>query len=313
MTVLAGDIGGTHSRLAIYEWTPTGLLQIAQNTYPSRDHGSVEEIISKFLDAHGKRCDLACLGLPGPVNGGRIIHLTNLPWKVDRERLRQTVRTDRFELINDVEAFAVAAHECSGEEFICLHEGVPDPEGNRAIISVGTGLGVAGLTPSGRAFATEAGHATFSPQDGFDSDLMRTLAIEFSHVSWERVAAGPALPRIYASLASVYAPHLDEPAIVDRVAADPVCRETVATFSKYVGSVAGNIALTIMATGGIVFCGGVTPRIIDAIGADPILQALVDKGRMRALLERVPVYLARDDQLALIGAAHTALRRMPQP
>jgi glucokinase len=195
-------------------------------------------------------------------------------------------------------------------DFVCLHEGKSDPRGNRVVISLGTGLGVAGLTPSGRAFATEAGHATFSPRTEFDLELLRGLSREYGHVSWERVASGPALPRIYSSLASAESPRLDSPAITARAASDPLCGEALATFCRYVGTAAGNIALTMMATGGIFFCGGVAPKVIDVVGAGPILQALTDKGRMRPLLEKVPVYLVRDDDLALWGAAYTAMRRV---
>lgn len=309
ITVLAGDIGGTNSRLAIYENGAGGLTQVAQRTYPSGDYGDVGEILSSFLTVFGARCDLACLGLPGPVNSERTIHLTNLPWQVDRGRICRTLRTDRVEFINDVEASAAGVSERAAGEFVCLHEGQPDPLGNRAVISVGTGLGVAGLSPSGRAFATEAGHATFSPRSDFDLGVMRDLGREYDHVSWERVAAGPALPRIYALLAAVEASRLDAPAIVDRADSDPVCRQTVVTFSTYLGAVAGNIALTMMATGGVFFCGGVAPRIFHAIGAGAMLAALFDKGRMRSLLERIPIFLVRDEDLALVGAARTALRR----
>jgi glucokinase len=310
MTILAGDIGGTNSRLALFESRKDGLEQVAQRTYPSRDYGCVTEIISEFLAAVGTHCDAVCLGLPGPVSSERITKLTNLPWHVDKEKIRQIVSTDKVELINDVEASAAGVYERPESDFECLREGRPNPLGNRAVISLGTGLGVAGLTPTGRAFATEAGHATFSPRDEIDLDLMRVLGREYDHVSWERVASGPALARIYSFLAPADAPHLDAPEIVNRANSDPICKKTIESFARYVGSAAGNIALTMMATGGIFLCGGVAPRIIDAVGAESILEALVDKGRMRSLLERIPVYLVRDDNLALTGAAQTALRRI---
>lgn len=308
ITVLAGDIGGTNSRLALYRCDAKGLVRIAQATYPSSEHSCLTEIISSFLATCQARCEVACLGLPGPVGPGRDVQLTNLPWQVDREDLRRTLRTEYVELINDVEASAAGVCEASIEDFACLHPGQPDPRGNRAVISLGTGLGVAGLTPDGRAFATEAGHATFAPRNEFDRAMQRDLIREYGHVSWERVAAGPALRRIHARVAPRGAPQLDAPEIVARAASDPVCATTLSTFGRYVGAAAGNIALTLMATSGVFFCGGVAPKIVDTIGARAILDALVDKGRMRSLLERVPVYLVPDDGLALSGAAHTALR-----
>jgi glucokinase len=310
MTILAGDIGGTNSRLAIYERRAGELARVAQKTYPSAEYSCVADIISEFLATAGTQCDVVCLGLPGPVRSETVVHLTNLPWTVDRERLRQTAATDRIELINDVQASAAGVFERPASDFMCIHEGLSDPLGNRAVISLGTGLGVAGLTPSGRSFATEAGHASFSPRTELDVDLLRELSREYGHVSWERVASGPALARIYWSLAPEGAPRLDVPEIVDRATSDPLCRETLVTFCRYVGAVAGNIALTMMATGGIFFCGGVAPKVIDVAGAGPILDALNDKGRMRPVLEKIPIYLVRDDNLALTGAAYTAMRRV---
>jgi glucokinase len=308
MNVLAGDIGGTNSRLAIYNLGPLGLSLGTKQTFPSADFGCVAEIIARFLERNSASCDVVCLGLPGPVSAKRMIQLTNLPWTVDHERIRRAAGTERIALINDVEASAAGIDELTTEEVERLHEGQPDPIGTRAVISVGTGLGVAGLTANGRAFATEAGHASFSPQADFDIDVLCTLRGEFGHVSWERLASGPALPRIYSQLTAKSSSELDAPEIVSRFATDAACRRAVEIFSRYLGAVAGNIALTLMATGGVYFCGGVAPRVIDAIGSAAILDSFFDKGRMRTVLERIPVSLVRDDNLALKGAAHTAVR-----
>jgi glucokinase len=308
MNVLAGDIGGTKSRLAIYNIGPLGLSLSTKQTYPSAAFGCVTEMISSFLEWSHTSCEIACLGLPGPVSQKRMIRLTNLPWTVDHDQIRRAAGTERIALINDVEASAAGVCELAAEEVECLHEGEPDPTGNRAVISVGTGLGVAGLTASGRAFATEAGHASFSPRADFDVDVLRTLRGEFGHVSWERLASGPALPRIYSHLRAKSSVELDAPEIVSRCATDTVCRQAVEIFCRYLGAAAGNIALTLMATGGVYFCGGVAPRVIDEIGYAAILDSFFDKGRMRNVLERIPVSLVRDDYLALKGAAHTALR-----
>ncbi len=308
MNVLAGDIGATNSRLAIYDVDQGGLSLRANRTYSSADFGCAEEIVSRFLDWNDASCDIVCLGLPGPVSSERVVRLTNLPWTVDPERIRRASRAETIVLINDVEASAAGVIGLAAEHVERLHEGRPDPTGNRAVISVGTGLGVAGLTASGRAFATEAGHASFSPGTDFDLDLLRTLRREFGHVSWERLASGPALPLIYSYLTRQSVPELAAPEIVGRFATDAECRRTVTTFSRYVGMAAGNIALTLMATGGVYLCGGVAPRIVDEAGAEAILDAFFDKGRMRSVLEQIPVSLVRDGDLALKGAAHTALR-----
>jgi glucokinase len=308
LKVLAGDVGGTNSRLAIYDGGSVGLRQITRSTYPSAEYSCVAEIISEFLASNEVHCDVVCLGLPGPVSSERIIRLTNLPWKIDRERLRNTVHTENIGLINDVQASAVGVHALSDSGFDCLHEGEAAREGNRAVISIGTGLGVAGLTATGHAFATEAGHASFSPRTHVEVELMRELSLEFDHVSWERVASGPALRRIYRFLTQTKDEAPDAPEIVSRIGSDPMCEQTVLMFARFIGAVVGNIALTLMATGGVYLCGGVAPKIVDAVGKPPILDALFDKGRMRPLLESVPVFLVRDDNLALTGAAHTGIR-----
>lgn len=310
MTILAGDIGGTNSRFAIYRQRPWGIERVNQQIYPSEAYGGVADIVSEFLSTSETTCDLTCLGLPGPVCSESVVDLTNLPWRVDKEHIRQTVRSERVDLINDVEASAVGVHAGRLDDYVCLREGQPDARGMRAVISLGTGLGVAGLTPSGRAHATEAGHTTFSPRTDFDLELLRALSREFGHVSWERVASGPALRRIHSLVKPAAAPPLDAPEIVGGAESDSACQRTVKILGSYIGAIAGNVALTLMATGGIFLCGGVAPRVVDSVGSHAILEALVDKGRMRSLLERIPVYLVRDDCLALTGAAHTALRRV---
>ena len=308
MSILAGDIGGTNSRLAAFRDGDGGLEPCAQHTYPSADYSCVSEVISEFLASWDGVCEAVCLGLPGPVTPARVIQLTNLPWRVDRERLRRAAGTDKVEIINDVQASAAGVHRLRDSDVTRLHAAQPDPDGMRAVISVGTGLGVAGLEANGRTFATEAGHMTFSPRTDFDLELLATLREEYGHVSWERVASGPALPKIYAHIAPPGVAELDASEIVSRSAGDDGCRRAIMTFSRYLGAIAGDVALTMMATGGVYLCGGVAPRVVDACGADPLVQSFVDKGRMGAILERIPVYLVRDGNLALTGAAHVGAR-----
>jgi glucokinase len=310
--ILAGDIGGTNSRLAIYKRHGGQIEMVGQQTFPSGEYSCVDEIVEEFLEARSIHCDAVCLGLPGPIGRDGVVQLTNLPWQVDRERLRESLHVEWVELINDVEASAIGVHERPVDEFVCLRGGRPDPNGNRAVISLGTGLGVAGLSSVGRAFATEAGHATFAPRNDFDLEMLRALGRDFDHVSWERVASGQGIPRIYSMLAPQGSHALDASEIVARADSDAECRRTLDVFCSYVGAVAGNITLTMMATGGVYFCGGVAPKVMDAVGGDSILESMVDKGRMRPLLERMPVYLVRDDNLALTGAAHKVLRHAEQ-
>lgn len=308
MNVLAGDIGGTNSRLAIYDIGPDGLRLRTNRTYPSADFGCAEEVVDQFLRSCNSSCEVVCLGLPGPVSRETEVRLTNLPWKVNRERIRLMTGAEQVAFINDVEASALGLEGLLAGDADCLHEGRANPVGNRAVISVGTGLGVGGLTADGSAFATEAGHASFAPRVDVDFGLLRALANEFGHVSWERLVSGPGLARIHAHVTDSNASDHDPREIVARSATDPGCRRSVAVFSRLLGSAVGSIALTLMATGGVYLCGGVTAPIVDRTGFEKIFESFVDKGRMRCVLERIPIYLVRDGDLALQGAARNALR-----
>jgi glucokinase len=305
--LLVGDIGATHSRLAIYRHRPGHVERLRQQTYASADYGCLMEVLASFLDVEQKDVAAACLGLPAPIHAGVAFPLTNLPWEVDRDEVVRAIGTDRVALINDVEASAAGIPGLSPEELVCLQTGQADPSGNRVVLSVGTGLGVSVLTATGSTFATEAGHATFSPRRDPDFDLQATLQREYGHVSWERVASGSGLPRIHALLAGDPSPRLDGPEIARRADTDPTCKQAVDTLRRYIGDVAGNIALTLMASGGLYISGGVATRVLENESAAPFLLGFWGKGRMRRLLERVPIFVVHEDGLALRGAAQTAV------
>lgn len=304
--ILVGDIGGTHSRLAIFSLWAGRLELLRQQTYASSEHACLTAVLASFLDGEREDVEAACLGLPAPIHSGVVFPLTNLPWKVDREQVLRAVGTDRVALINDVAASAAGIPGLSPDNLDSLQTGHADPAGNRVVVSVGTGLGVSALTPTGHTFATEAGHATFSPRRDPDFALNAELQLEYGHVSWERVASGSALPRIHALLETEGSPRLEGPEIVRRCHTDPACRQAVETFRRYIGTAAGNIALTLMASGGLYICGGVATKVLEKESAGPFLDAFRDKGRMRPLLERVPVFVVKEKELALRGAAQTA-------
>jgi glucokinase len=305
--ILAGDIGGTNSRLAIYSHQVDDLKLLHQQTYPSSEHGCLTDVLESFLGSHNEDVDAACLGLPAPIQPGAVFPLTNLPWQVDRERVFQAVGTDRVALINDVEASAVGIQGIREDSLVRMQVGQADATGNRVVISVGTGLGVCALTPAGRTFATESGHASFSPGCALDLELLGRLQAEYGHVSWERVASGPALPVIHALLAGERSPSLEASEIVNRADSDPVCWEAVETLRRYIGSAAGNIALTLMGSGGIYLAGGVASKIFQGEGDQQFLSAFSNKGRMSTLLSKIPVNLVHEDNLALRGAAQRAV------
>ena len=305
--ILAGDIGGTHSRLAIYSHRASRFELERLETYSSPEHDGLTEVLDSFFEKSGEQVDAACFGLPAPIHSGTVFPLTNLRWFVDREQVLQAVGTDQVALINDVEASAAGIQGLSQDDLICLQQGHADPAGNRVVISVGTGYGVSALTPSGTIFATEAGHASFSPRHDIDFKLHDRLRLEYGHVSWERVASGSALPVIHALLEPEQTQRLESAEIVRRSGSDQVCRQAVETLRRYIGAAAGNISLTLMASGGLYLVGGVAAKVLGRESADQFVDAFCDKGRMRGLLERMPVYLVNENNLALRGAAQTAV------
>ncbi|PIE90442.1 MAG: hypothetical protein CR997_05725 [Acidobacteria bacterium] len=304
--VLAGDIGGTNARLALYQLKPDGLELVIQKSYPSSEMTSLEEVVAHFLESHQLTCDAACLGLPGPQSQPGVYNLTNLPWLVEAERLYPALQTRKLVLVNDVEASALGVLGVPADDLFCIHDGKPDPDGNRSVISVGTGLGVGILSPSGRASATESGHGTFAPQNDFDVALMKHLQKMFGHVSWERIASGSGLPYIHAFLVNEES-RLTAAEIAKQSENNEACAKTLEKFLQYVGSVAGSIALTQMATGGVYFCGGVANKMFTPKRTSIIREAFLEKGRMKPILERMPLYIIKNENLAIIGAAQRAL------
>lgn len=322
--ILAGDIGGTNTRLAFFpprgEWIPT-----VEQVYPSRAHARLEDVLRTFLEAHRVRPIAACFGVAGPVRDGRCL-TTNLPWVVEATALGKLLGTSAW-VINDLEATACGLATLEPSDIDTLQEGTPQPTGNMAIIAAGTGLGQAGLVWDGtthRPFATEGGHASFAPLDAADDALLRWLRARHEHVSWERVVSGPGLLALYAFLRESQAgcqqadddPISREPdpgAAITRAALEQTNPSAVTALDWFVrlyGAEAGNLALKMMATGGLWVGGGIAPRILPKLRSGLFLEAFRAKGRMRPLLEAMPVRVILNDRTALRGAARYALLRI---
>ncbi len=319
--ILAGDIGGTSSRLALFEADGGPLRRAAEETLPSRDYPDITPILKAFLGRPGRAARTACLGVPGPVRDGRC-RTTNLPWLVDAAVLSRDLGFPVL-LINDLEAAAHGLGELAPEDCAVLNEGADGAAGNRAIIAAGTGLGEAGLFWDGaahRPFGTEGGHASFAPATSLQADLLRFLARDGGHVSWERVLSGPGLASVYAFLRDAghgeETPDLaermrrgDPPAVITEAALkgeSPLCARAVELFAGLYGAEAGNLALKIMATGGVWLGGGIAPRILPFLKRPAFLEAFTSKGRMRPLLEAMPVRVILRNDVALLGAARRA-------
>jgi glucokinase len=331
--LLAGDIGGTNTRLAAYSMQDkdgAGLapnLQaqspIAEGRFPSGAHTSLEAIVRGFVETHGLRVTHAGFGVAGPVVHGRV-EVTNLPWVVDSAVLARTLDIGSVALINDLEAIAYGIPVLPPAAFAVLNAGAAGATGNAAIIAAGTGLGVAGLYWDGvthRPVASEGGHADFGPRNALEIELLRYLLGRFPRVSYERVLSGPGLVNLYQFLRDTghgrEQPAVaeamekgDDAAAITRAAldgSDALCQQTLDLFVSIYGAAAGNIALTFKATGGLYVAGGIAPKIRPALEGPAFREAFLAKGRLQDLVETIPVRIVLDDEVGLLGAARAAL------
>jgi len=321
--IVAGDIGGTNARLATFEVQAGRLLLTREMIYPSRSAPDLETIVRRFVQEVRPSATGVALGVAGPVKNGRT-ETPNLPWVVDSGRLADILSVPRVTLLNDLKANAYGLRHLGPTDFAILQAGAKDAVGNQAILSAGTGLGAAGLYWDGerhRPFATEGGHADFAPRNRLESDLMENIAREKGRVSTERILSGSGLVRIYRFLrdrSGVPEPAAltermgkgDAAAVVSRTAldqSDPVCVQAMDLFVTAYGAEAGNVALRMLATGGVFLGGGIAPKILPWLQREALfLKAFLDKGRMRPLLEAIPVLVVLNDRAALWGAAHCA-------
>ena len=319
MRVLAGDIGGTKTRLAVFDVQGMRLETLTERSYPSGDYSGLEDIVQDFLGGSGVDCRQASFGIAGPVQRGRA-QATNLPWIVEEQALAAVFGFKRVALINDLEANAWGIAALGEKDFCPLNAGSPDAEGNACIISAGTGLGEAGLYWDGQRhwpFACEGGHATFSPSSDLEIALLKYLRERFGHASWERVVSGMGLINVHDFLCEhkgVPAPSWlreemsagDPAAAISKAATDDgdaLSAEALDLFIYLYGVEAGNLALKIMATGGVYLGGGIAPKNLERLKGPLFMQGFLDKGRMRPLLEAMPVKIILNDRTALYGPA----------
>ena len=321
--ILAGDIGGTSTRLALFEVAGGPLRAIARERYLSRNYPGLAAIVREFTSANQRDLDAACFGIAGPVREGRV-ETPNLPWVIEAASLATQLRLPRVTLLNDLEANAWGVFTLDDADFATLSTGVPAADGNAAIISAGTGLGEAGYHWDGstlRPFASEGGHADFAPHDELTVELYRWLHRRYGHVSWERVVSGPGLVNIYKFLRDVK--RITEPTVlteairagdpaaaISKAALDETSELAVAALDLFValyGAEAGNLALKMKATRGVWLGGGIAPKILARLTRPGFLEAFRDKGRFHAFLEAIPVRVILNDETALRGAAWHAL------
>jgi glucokinase len=322
--ILAGDIGGTNARLAYFLPQNGHLRLISERVFPSRDYSEFGEIVSTFLQGAATRPDLACFGIAGPVHNGRV-ETSNLPWIIEQSRLAKQIELPGTLLINDLEANAWGIGALSSQDLVPLNQVAPSI-GNQAVIAPGTGLGQAGLYWNGsehEVFACEGGHADFAPRGNLQVELLQFLESRYGHVSYERVLSGPGLVNVYEFLRgkgygdepegfAARLEHADAAAAISGAALDGsnrLAEQALDLWISVYGAEAGNLALKVMATGGIFLSGGITPKILPKLAGPLFMRAFLEKGRLRSLLETVPVQVIINDKAGLLGAARCAAAR----
>jgi glucokinase len=322
MIVLAGDIGGTSTRLAYFDTSDDELTVLVEGRFASRESGSLEEIVGRFAKEHGLTPERACFGIAGPVREGSV-RTPNLPWSVNAAEVARTLGLPTVELINDLAANAYGIDLLEPEDFAILNYGVSDPTGPIAVISAGTGLGESFAYWDGtahRPLPSEGGHADFAPRNELETELLLFLLAEHGRVSTERVVSGPGLRNIYRFLRDYR--HMpenrdvaeamrqgDPSAVVTRVALTgecPLCNQTLDLFVSVYGAEAGNVALRLLPTGGVYLGGGIAPKIIERLKGPGFMLAFTAKGRLSPLLETIPVRVILNDRTALLGAGRRA-------
>jgi glucokinase len=322
--ILAGEIGATRTRLAAFETEGNRLQRVVEKNYVSQQRDGLSGILADFIKTEGIPVHSACLGVAGPVRAGRS-KISNLPWTIDARDVAKQLRLSSVGLLNDLEAYAYGIDGLDSKDFITLSEGAEEAEGNRAVISAKTGLGVAGLYWDGyrhHPFACEGGHADFAPRNGLEMELLVYLQKKYGRISCERILSGPGIKNIYDFLRDAQkaeepewlrtqlsaAP--DPPALISQMALEgkaEICDQTLSIFVSVFGAATGNCALNFMSTGGI-FIGGVIAAKIAPKMKDPLfLESFLDKGRMETILKDMPVKIVANDDCGMIGAARYTL------
>lgn len=321
--ILAGDIGGTKSNLAVFRVIADTLTMERNERFHSSAYSGLNAILREFLEGEKRSIVAACFGVPGPVKNGRA-RPTNLTWGVDAEEIAAEFSVTYVSILNDLEANAYGIAELQESDFAVIQKGAADASGNRCVVSPGTGLGEGGLYWDGRkhrVWACEGGHTDFAPRNALEIALLEYLIKQYGHVSCERVISGMGIENIYKFLRDTgrgrevtdIATEMkanDAAAVISRHAEAgdcPMCVQTIEIFLSCLGAEAGNMALKSMATGGVFLGGGIPAKMISQIRSVAFTHAFNDKGRMSALLQSMPVKVILNDQAALLGAARFAL------
>jgi glucokinase len=322
--ILAADVGATNARLGLFEFSNQRLAPSIITKYHNRDYKSFGAILDAFLGSNHSITS-ACFGIAGPVIDGKV-HLTNLNWIIDQLECESRLGT-HVALLNDMEATGYGIGQLRPDDLLTLNAGVPDDSAAAALIASGTGLGESALQSNGIGripVPAEAGHADFAPNNDIESELLLYLRKRFGHVSWDRVLSGPGLHLIYEFLRDT-GHGVERPEVAEKIrTGDPgavisqaalrgeceLCVRALDIFVSIYGSESGNMALRYLARAGVYLGGGIAPQIRTKLTDGNFMKSFAAKGRMKAMLELVPVYVILNDQAALLGAAHYAATKL---
>ena len=322
--ILAGDIGGTKTLVALFEGNGGDLREVASEEFPSREHGSLEEIVERFRAGHpGRAIEVACFAVAGAVLDGRVT-ATNLPWpELSEAKLSASLGGVRVKLLNDLQAAALGMLGLPDSKRVALNPDAEERPGNVAVIAAGTGLGEAFLVWDGErhhAVACEGGHTGFAPRNEEEVALLAFLQREYGRVSQERVVSGLGMGDLYRFVRSRIG-EPEPPELADRLARedpgrvvtetalaakDAACVRTLELFCSLYGAEAGDLALKTLAVGGVFVGGGIAPRILPVLRSGGFLEAFCDKGRFADMLSRIPIWLVTEPRAPLLGAARRA-------
>lgn len=323
--IIAGDIGGTKTNVALFEANGSEVGSVVrQQKFPSGGYDSLEAILKEFIGDTEVEITGACFGIAAPVIEG-YAKTPNLNWTVSAGSLARLLKIERVGLINDLEATAFGIPALSSSQLLTLNTGNPRNDGHRALIAAGTGLGMAGIFYRAGHYhplASEGGHSDYAPHEPAEIELLQYLKEKFGHhVSWERVLSGPGLFNVYSFLRD--RGEMEEPtwlaeqikagdktAVVSAAALENKCDLAVKALDMFIaayGAMAGNLALLMMATGGLYIGGGIAPKISEKLKDGMFMNAFTDKGRLSSVLTNIPVHVILEDKTALFGAARAAV------
>jgi glucokinase len=316
MKIVAGDVGGTKVLLQLVDVSKAGRIVAEEQRYESSAYVTFDEILGAFVKKHvAGPIEAACFAVAGPVFADRA-EVTNLAWSLDGMELGRKFSIGRVSLINDFYAVALGVPMLAPADSLVLNAGIPVQFAPIAILGAGTGLGEANLVHDGvkwNVLPSEGGHADFAPQDEEQTRLFLALHTKYGHVSWERLLSGMGLVNIHNFLTGKDRPY-DETLPVEIAKAlasgDPFAARTFAIFVDVYGAEAGNMALRLLARGGVYLGGGVAEKNIDQFTDGRFMQAFLRKGRFQQILAAIPVNLITNPKVGLLGAAEMATRMM---